>query len=78
MTENLPSGRAIDRAVGSRDATEKRVNIPALDRRVVGDLNAISYTSDVAGHLERDSPSLLWGLTDLLSLHRAVKQSTYP
>jgi len=41
------------------DAKEKQVNIPALDRWAVGDLNAISETGDAVGIRERDFPSLL-------------------
>lgn len=61
----------------SRGATEKRVNIPAPDWGAVGDLNAIFDTGDVTGNLGRDSPSLLWELTALVSLHCAVTQATY-
>jgi len=75
---NLPAaGGQPSAAARSRDAKEKQVNIPALDRRAVGDLKAISETGDVAGNRERDFPSLLRVFIALVSMHCAESQATY-
>lgn len=60
-----------------RDTTEKQVNIPALHRWAVGDLNAILDTGDITGLQKRDFPSLLQSLTALVSMHCAENQATY-
>jgi len=43
----------------TRDAKEKKVNIPLLDRGTMGNLDGKSEAGDVAGNGKRDFPSLL-------------------
>ena len=60
-----------------RGTKEKQVNIPALHRWTVGDLNAMLEAGDATGSRERDFPSLLRLLTALVSMHCAEIQASY-